>query len=826
MNHTSSLSAFNQCDRGNQGNKICAGENMNRLGRSLLALLAFAFLMCLSVAEAQVTYSIGVNLAGLSGGTVILKNGSDTLPLGTNGSYSFATPLALGSPYAVSVLIQPPSQTCSVSGGDNGNGSGTVAGASVIVGVNCVSAYTVSGTISGLAGSGLVLRLNSTSLIVANGANSFKFATALTDAAPYLVSVGIQPVGYTCLVTNGSGNIAGANVTDVLVACAKTYTVGGAITGLTGSGLRLALNGGASKLIASNATSYVFSTALTSGTAYSVAIQTQPSGQFCSVSGGDSGTGSGAIASANVTNVGITCSSVHSAAISGTVFYSGTKTGRVYLSVTDQSCACTAAGTSIVLTGSPGSYSGNYVIRGIPAGTTPTSYTVTALLDTVGYGYDNASDPAATSPVTDLIAGNNSTGLNLNLVEPATPLPLTPAIYSVNAGSGFAMIEYDTPYNNDGQELATSYKVYWGTDAAASNGGSKVIPAGAYDCFVGGLTNGTLYYFKMSALVGGTESAPSKIVSKTINAGTGGRTVSGTISFAGAANSGAPLYVNLVNNVTGKIYVTRVTGPLTSPVAYTITGVPNGFYYVQAFVDNNSDGTYDVGDFSLTYNIQYVPMVAVSSNVNIGNIALPSGNADIKLTTYTYTDTPNIFSLYMLHQDELKHAVALTLISGPGVDVPFDIGFDNYPSGDGISIQLGDGSGLVTPAVNDTYVFNVTYSDGTSENLSAKVTGVLNISNAVTSVTVAGGATPLVPTISWSASPSLPAGGYYVVNLSGSDGNSWTSSPINLTSVAYNFDGYAGSASLTTGQSYSVYITVYDANGNSVDSTAEAIYYP
>ena len=107
MNHTAPLSTFNQ---GDQVNNYCAGENMNRLGRSLLALLAFAHLMCLSVVEAQVTYSIGVNLNGLSGGTVILKNGSDTLPLGTNGSYSFATPLASGSPYAVSVLIQPPAR--------------------------------------------------------------------------------------------------------------------------------------------------------------------------------------------------------------------------------------------------------------------------------------------------------------------------------------------------------------------------------------------------------------------------------------------------------------------------------------------------------------------------------------------------------------------------------------------------------------------------------------------------------------------------------------------------------------------------------------------
>ena len=227
--------------------------------------------------------------------------------------------MASGSLYAISVLIQPPSQTCTVSGGDNGNGSGTVTSANVTnVSVNCVSTYTVSGTISGLAASGLVLRLNATSLIVANGATTFKFATALTDGAPYAVSVGIQPVGYTCTVTggsngNGTGTIASGNVTNMAVTCAKTYTIGGTITGLTGSGLRITLNGGSSKLIASNATSYVFSTALTSGTSYTVAIQTQPTGQFCTVTNG----GPLNIGSTNVTNANISCISTY--VVSGTV---------------------------------------------------------------------------------------------------------------------------------------------------------------------------------------------------------------------------------------------------------------------------------------------------------------------------------------------------------------------------------------------------------------------------------------------------------------------------------------------------------------------------
>jgi len=283
-------------------------EMNKKLVGLVLALINVIALIAFNAAQAQVTYTIGGNLTGLSGGAVILNNGGDILNVSANGSFTFNTPMAFGAHYAVSVVIQPPNQYCSVTGGDNGNGSGNVGVVNVTsVGVSCVSTYTVSGNISGLAASGLVLRLNAASLIVANAATSFKFSTALTSGMTYAVSVGIQPVGYTCTVSgggtgNGSGTIASANVTNIAVACAKTYTIGGAVTGLTGSGLRVTLNGGSSKLIASNATSYVFSTALTSGTSYTVAIQAQPSGLTCSVSNN-----TGSITVSNVINANVSC---------------------------------------------------------------------------------------------------------------------------------------------------------------------------------------------------------------------------------------------------------------------------------------------------------------------------------------------------------------------------------------------------------------------------------------------------------------------------------------------------------------------------------------
>jgi hypothetical protein len=168
--------------------------------------------------------------------------------------------------------------------------------------------YTVGGTISGLSGTGLVLQDNGgNNLSVSAGATSFTFSTAIASGSAYSVTVLTQPssASQTCVVTNGSGTVGSANVTSVQIACTTTtgsYTVGGTITGLTGTGLLLQDNGGNSLSVSAGATTFTFTTAIASGGAYNVTVQTQPSGptQTCSVTNG-----SGTVASANITNVAV-----------------------------------------------------------------------------------------------------------------------------------------------------------------------------------------------------------------------------------------------------------------------------------------------------------------------------------------------------------------------------------------------------------------------------------------------------------------------------------------------------------------------------------------
>jgi hypothetical protein len=252
------------------------------------------------------TYTVGGSVSGLTGAGLVLSlnAGAQTLPVAASGAFTFPIGLADSSPYAVTVGTQPAGQTCSVS-----NGSGTISGANVTnVSVTCTggATFTVGGNVSGLSGAGLVLSLNSGSQTLPVAANgSFTFPVALANGTGYNVTVGTQPAGQTCAVASGSGVISGANVTSVAVTCAaSTFTVGGNVSGLVGTGLVLSLNSGAQSLpIAANG-SFTFPTPVADGSMYAVTVSTQPTNPpaVCTVTNG-----SGTVAGGNVVTVGVTC---------------------------------------------------------------------------------------------------------------------------------------------------------------------------------------------------------------------------------------------------------------------------------------------------------------------------------------------------------------------------------------------------------------------------------------------------------------------------------------------------------------------------------------
>ena len=165
-------------------------------------------------------YSVGGTVSGLVGSMELQDNNGDNLTVAANGAFTFATQVANGSPYSVTVFTQPAGQSCSVA-----SGTGTIALANVAnVTVTCATnTHTIGGTVTGLNGN-MVLQDNGGDNLTVSTNGSFTFATAVAEGNLYNVSVLTQPItGQTCTVTGGSGT-ASANVTTVVVNCVKNTT--------------------------------------------------------------------------------------------------------------------------------------------------------------------------------------------------------------------------------------------------------------------------------------------------------------------------------------------------------------------------------------------------------------------------------------------------------------------------------------------------------------------------------------------------------------------------------------------------------------------------
>ena len=167
--------------------------------------------------------------------------------------------------------------------------------------------YTVGGAVSGLEGSGLVLQNNGgDDLAIANN-GSFEFSSPAFDGQSYNVTVAQQPTipFQSCEVSNGSGIIAGEDITNIDIVCTvlPAYTVGGTVSGLNGSGLVLQNNAGDGLAIVDNG-SFEFATPVLDQQNYEVTVATQPTqpSQTCLVVNG-----SGTVDGADVTNIEVSC---------------------------------------------------------------------------------------------------------------------------------------------------------------------------------------------------------------------------------------------------------------------------------------------------------------------------------------------------------------------------------------------------------------------------------------------------------------------------------------------------------------------------------------
>jgi len=170
-----------------------------------------------------------------------------------------------------------------------------------VAATNANNDFTLGGTVTGLSGAGLVLQNNGGGDLSVASAGSFTFAAPVVQGSAYSVTVRTQPPGQTCTVSQSSGTVGMAPVTNVQVACAaSTYTLGGTATGLTASNLVLRNGGEDLPVTASGA--FVFTQPVAHGGSYAVTIAAQPTGQRCTVANA-----SGNNMTANVGNLQVAC---------------------------------------------------------------------------------------------------------------------------------------------------------------------------------------------------------------------------------------------------------------------------------------------------------------------------------------------------------------------------------------------------------------------------------------------------------------------------------------------------------------------------------------
>jgi hypothetical protein len=111
--------------------------------------------------------------------------------------------------------------TCTIAADQAGNADYNAA-TQVTQSIALLANVTVGGNVSGLAGTGLVLSLNSGAQTLNVGANgAFTFPSTITATSSYAVTVQTQPSApsQSCTVASGTGTAGNTNITNIAVTC-------------------------------------------------------------------------------------------------------------------------------------------------------------------------------------------------------------------------------------------------------------------------------------------------------------------------------------------------------------------------------------------------------------------------------------------------------------------------------------------------------------------------------------------------------------------------------------------------------------------------------
>jgi streptogramin lyase len=171
--------------------------------------------------------------------------------------------------------------------------------------------------VTGLAaGASAALSAGAGNAVTVNANGAYTFSTVLNEGASYTVTVTQQPATQQCTLSNASGTVGAADVTNINLACTDLPTLGGMLSGMSLGGSISLLNGSDRLVLAANGP-FTFANRLHPGDAYLVTVDQQPLRETCVVTNA-----LGTAAQINVVDVTVVCAPIV-AAHAKVAFYAG-----------------------------------------------------------------------------------------------------------------------------------------------------------------------------------------------------------------------------------------------------------------------------------------------------------------------------------------------------------------------------------------------------------------------------------------------------------------------------------------------------------------------
>jgi hypothetical protein len=198
----------------------------NQFLRTSIALACVIGLVGCGGDDANLLLRVGISGVNKDGLT-IRNNGGAALAVAANSSiFDFPDLIPSDTDYNVEVVTSPSNAVCSVQNGKGKTGQFSPNNIAVVCIINM---YNIKGTVTNLKNEGLIVINGSERVTIPANAATFtltKFGTdgkptsgQVGDGYPYGLAIFQQPAGQSCTLTNGTGTMGAADVTNVAIAC-------------------------------------------------------------------------------------------------------------------------------------------------------------------------------------------------------------------------------------------------------------------------------------------------------------------------------------------------------------------------------------------------------------------------------------------------------------------------------------------------------------------------------------------------------------------------------------------------------------------------------